>query len=98
MGQRRDVDDLGNCDASAMDGADGRFTTIAGTLDVGLDFAQAEVISDLCTVFGCHLSGVGGVLLGTTEPILPAEDHDITCPSLLARHTMMLLNEECTCS
>ena len=67
VGQRRDVDDLGNCDAGAMDGADSRFAAITRTLDVGFHLAQAEVISDLCTVFGSHLGSVGRVLLGTAE-------------------------------
>ena len=67
VGQRRDVDDLGNGDAGAMDGADSRFAAITRTLDVGFHLAQAEVISDLSAIFGSHLSGIGGVLLGTTE-------------------------------
>ena len=67
VGQRRDVDDLGNGNASAMDSANSRFTAIARTLDIGFHLAQAEVVSDLSAVFGSHLSGVGGVLLRTTE-------------------------------
>ena len=62
-----DVDDLGNSDAGAMDGADSRFAAITRTLDVSLHLAQAEVISDLSAIFGSHLCGVGGVLLRTTE-------------------------------
>ena len=67
VGQRSDVDDLGNSDAGAMDGADSRFAAITRTLDIGFHLAQTEVVSDLCAVLGSHLCGVGSVLLRTTE-------------------------------
>ena len=50
-----------------MAGTDGAFTAVAGTFDVGLHLAEAEVESYLGAVLSCHLSSVGGVLLRTTE-------------------------------
>ena len=32
------------------------------------------------------------------QPNMSALDHEITCPSLFAKHTMMLLKDECTCN
>ena len=35
----------------------------------------------------------GVFFLDPRKPILPADDHEITCPSLFAKDTIMLLNE-----
>ena len=65
--QRSHVNNLGDLDTGTMDGANGRLTAVAGTLDIGLHLAQAQVVSYLGTILGSHLSGVGSILLGTTE-------------------------------
>ena len=84
MRQRRYVDDLSHLDSCAMHRTDGRLTAISGTLDIGFHLAQAQIISNLGTILSCHLCGI---------PILPAEDQEIICPSLLANDTMILLKE-----
>ena len=67
VGQRCDVDDLSHFDACTVNRTDCRFAAITGALDVSFDFAEAEVVGCLCAVLGGHLSGVGSVLLRTTE-------------------------------
>lgn len=98
MGQRRNVDNLGYFDTCAMHGADCRFTTVSGAFYICLYFSQAKVKGNFCTILSSHLGGIGSVFLRSSEAHFPADDHEITCPSALARATMMLLNEECTCS
>ena len=67
MGQPSNGDDFGHFDSHSMYGTDGGFTAVAGSFDVSLYFAEAEVVCDFATILSSHLSGVGGVLLGTAE-------------------------------
>ena len=62
MGQRGNVDNLGYFDACTVDGADCRLTTVAGTLYISLYLAEAQVISNLCTILCCHLGCIGSIL------------------------------------
>ena len=67
MGQRCYVYDFDYFDACSVYGTDGAFAAVAGTLDIGFYLAQAEVVSYLSTILSGHLSGIGSVLLRTTE-------------------------------
>ena len=64
VGQRSYVYDFDYLDTGAMHCADSGLTTVAGTLDVGLHLAQAEIIGHLCAILRRHLGVLlGGVLL-----------------------------------
>ena len=67
MWERSNVDDFGYFDTGAVDGADSGFAAVARTFYISLNFAETEVVSDLCAVLGSHLSGVGSVLFRTAE-------------------------------
>ena len=67
MRQRSDVDDFGNGDACTMDGTHCGFATVARALEVGLDFAQTQIVSDLGAILRCHLGGIRSVLLAAAE-------------------------------
>ena len=67
MGQGSNVDDFDDFDAGAMDGTDCGLTAVTRTLHEGLHLAQAKIIGGLGAVLSCHLSGIGSVLLRTTE-------------------------------
>lgn len=67
VGQRGDVYDLGDLDASCVDCADSGLTSITWALDIALDLAETEVECYLGTVGGCCLCRVGGVLLVAPE-------------------------------
>ena len=67
MGQRSNVDNLSYLDAGAVDGTDGGFAAVAGTLYIGLHLAEAKVESGLGTILCGHLGSVGRILLRATE-------------------------------
>lgn len=67
VGQRGDVENLGHFDTRAMNGTDGGFTAVAGTLHICFHFAETKVESDFGTILSCHLGCVGSVLFGTAE-------------------------------
>ena len=67
MGQRSDVDDVDHLDAGAVDGADGAFAAVTGTFDIGLHFAETEVVGGFGAILSGHLGSVGSIFLGTAE-------------------------------
>ena len=67
MGQRGNVENVGNLDAGSVDCADCALTFVAGAFDIGFHLAQAKVIGDLRAVLCGHLCGIGSVLLRTAE-------------------------------
>ena len=70
MRHRGDVDDFGHDDACIVDGPDSGLTSCAGALYIALDLTETCVESSLGCIFGCHLSSVGSILLGTSEAAL----------------------------
>ena len=67
VGKRSNVDDFGYFDTGTVASANGAFTTVTGSLDVGFHLAQAEIISHFGAILCCGLSSVGRVLLRTAE-------------------------------
>ena len=67
VGQRGNVENLSNLYAGTVDSTYSRLAAVARTLEVGLDFAETEVVSDLGAILSGHLSCVGGVLLASAE-------------------------------
>ena len=55
--------DLGHLNTGSVDSADCGLTTGTGTFDICLDLTQSQVISNLCSICGSYLRGIGGVLL-----------------------------------
>ena len=70
MRHRSDIDDLDHLDSGVVDGTDGGLTAGAGTFHVALDLAETCVERGLGSILGCHLGGIGSVLLGSAESAL----------------------------
>ena len=65
--QRSNVDNLSYLNACSVDGAYGGLTALAGTLDIGLHFAETKIVGYLCAILSSHLGSIGSVFLGATE-------------------------------
>ena len=70
MRHRGNVDNLGDHDASIVDGTDGALTTGTRALHIALHLTETGVKGGLGRIFCGHLGGVRGVLLGTAEAAL----------------------------
>ena len=62
-----DIADDADLQADGLDGADGRFTTCAGTLDADFDFLQTVAHGLAAGILRDHLGGVGGAFAGALE-------------------------------
>ena len=61
------IDNLHNLDTSTVDSTDSRLTTVTGTLNISLNLAKAQVVSNLSTILSSHLSSIRSILLRATE-------------------------------
>ena len=61
------IDNLDYLNTCTVYGTDSGLAAVTGTLNVCLNLAQTQIVSDLCTILCCHLGGVRSVLLTATE-------------------------------
>lgn len=98
MRKRGHIYNFSNFDSTSVDCADCGLSSITRTFDIYLYFSHSQIKSDFATIRGRHLSRIGGVFFDPLNPILPADDQEMTWPLEFVIEIMMLLKDECTCA
>src|SRR5690606_4958990 len=71
MGHWGDIQDLGDLHTAVMQCADGTLASGSRTFYEDLHLPQTQFMGFTCGLFGTHLTRVRGILLATTEALLP---------------------------